>query len=114
MSVPLDQVSFLFLCLKYSTDGAKKIDFASLSKEYEKTYGPGSLSNDAARKRYLRLKARVEGTQIASDVRSPGGKVRRRGVRRRKGRGRFWIGRGREVKLRVRLRVEVRKNRHDV
>lgn len=69
MSVPFDQVSYLFLCVKYATGGGK-IDFAGVSEEYQQGHGPG-LSPQAARKRYMRLKARLEGTQIASDVRSP-------------------------------------------
>jgi hypothetical protein len=68
MSVPFDQVSYLFLCVKYATGGGK-IDFPGVSKEYQQVHGPG-LSPEAARKRYMRLKARLEGTQIASD-RSP-------------------------------------------
>ena len=69
MSIPFDPVSYLFLCVKYTT-GPGKIDFAGVSKEYQQLHGPG-LSADAARKRYLSLKARLEGTQIASDVRDP-------------------------------------------
>lgn len=69
MSVPFDQVSYLFLCVKYATGGGK-IDFAGVAKEYQQLHGPG-LSSDAARKRYVRLKARLEGTQTASDVTSP-------------------------------------------
>lgn len=58
MSVSLDQVSFLLLCLKH---GVGKIDFTKVGEECEKLYGE-KLSNNAVRKRLLRLQQKVEGT----------------------------------------------------
>jgi len=97
---PLDELTFLFLCLKHSSSNGTKIDFSALSQEYQQAHSDKVLSAEAARKRYLRLKARVEGTQIASDVKSPKRGVKREVGEEGEGRGRkrvvVEVGRGGE------------------
>lgn len=57
MAYTLDQVSFLLLCIQAA---GGKIDFAVVTKEYERIHGTGNSSKSWAAMQYSRLKAKVE------------------------------------------------------
>ena len=56
MSLPFDQVSYLFLCIEH-TGG--KIDFNGVARDYERIHGQ-KLTKGAAEKRFARLKFKME------------------------------------------------------
>lgn len=65
MSIPFDQVSFLFLCLEHHKNG--KIDFTAVAKEYERIH-QSPLTRGAAFNRYTRLKEKVMNMTLAAGV----------------------------------------------
>jgi hypothetical protein len=56
MSLPFDQVSYLFLCIQHA---GGKIDFGGVAQDYERIHGQ-KLSKVAAEKRFARLKVKMQ------------------------------------------------------
>jgi hypothetical protein len=56
MSLPFDQVSYLFLCVQHA---GGKIDFNGVAQDYERIHGQ-KISKNAAEKRFRRLKLKME------------------------------------------------------
>jgi hypothetical protein len=64
-----DQVSFLLLCI----ERGGKVDFAGVGEDYEKIHGE-KLSANAAYKRFIRLKKKMESEGRRSSSSKSGGK----------------------------------------
>ena len=67
MSLPFDQVSYLFLCIQ-NTGG--KIDFNGVARDYERIHGQ-NLSKGAAERRFARLKFKMEGMGMGATNGTP-------------------------------------------
>ena len=61
MSIPFDQVSYLFLCIQHA---GGKIDFSGVAQDYQRIHGQ-ELSKGAAEKRFARLKVKMEDMGMA-------------------------------------------------